>query len=135
MGEQMFLSPKTVRSSIVFAFFVFLTIGMLGSSVMGASNTLGSAQSFAILGASTVTNTGLTTVTGDVGVSPGTAVTGFPPGIVTGGAIHAGDAVASRAHTDAVVAYAALVNMACPAANNLTGQDLGGDAHARRLLL
>jgi len=126
----MLLSAKTVRSGIAFASFVFLTIGILGSSAMGASSPLGSAQSFAILGATTVTNAttppGVTMVTGNVGVSsPGVAVTGFPPGQVTGGAIHIGDAVANQAHSDAAAAYAAVVNLACPTANNLSGQDLG----------
>ncbi|WP_062997070.1 ice-binding family protein [Nocardia mikamii] len=66
---------------------------------------LGTASTFAVLGASTVTNAGATAITGNLGVSPGTAVTGFPPGTVTGGAIHAGDVVAAQAHTDLQAAY------------------------------
>jgi hypothetical protein len=85
--------------------------------------SLASAQSFAVLGASTVTNAGPTVITGDLGVSPGTAVTGFPPGTVTGGTIQAGDATASTAHADAHTAYDALV--AEPCGTNLTGQILG----------
>ena len=87
---------------------------------------LGTAQSFAVLGASTVTNTGATAIVGNVGVSPGTAITGFPPGVVTGGALHAGDAVASQAHSDLSTAYGVIAGEASPPANNLTGQDLGG---------
>jgi len=84
---------------------------------------LGSAQSFAVLGASTVTNTGPTIITGDLGVSPSTAVTGFPPGSVTGGTVHAGDATATAAQAAAHTAYAALV--AEPCGTNLTGKTLG----------
>jgi hypothetical protein len=84
---------------------------------------LGSAQTFAVLGASTVTNSGPTIVTGNLGVSPGTAVTGFPPGTVTGGSIHAGDATANAAQAAAHTAYGALV--AEPCGTNLTGKTLG----------
>jgi Ice-binding-like len=84
---------------------------------------LGSAQSFAVLGASTVTNAGPTVITGDLGVSPGTAVTGFPPGNVTGGIVHAGDATATAAQAAAHTLYAALV--AEPCGTNLTGKTLG----------
>ena len=45
-----------------------------------------------------------TVITGDIGVSPGTAVTGFPPGIVTG-TIHAGDATAFQAQADLAIAF------------------------------
>ena len=82
---------------------------------------LGSAQSFAILGATMVTSTGATVVTGDVGVSPGTAVTGFPT--VTGGTIHANDGTAVAAQADAHTAYNALV--AQPCGTNLSGLTLG----------
>ena len=84
---------------------------------------LASAQSFAVLGATTVTNTGPTIITGDLGVSPGKAVTGFPPGSVTGGAVHAGDATATAAQAAAHTAYGNLV--AQPCRTNLTGKTLG----------
>jgi hypothetical protein len=65
---------------------------------------LGTAAGFSVLGASTVTNTGPTAISTDLGVSPGTAVTGFPPGTV-GGTIHAADAAAAQAQTDLTAAY------------------------------
>ncbi len=85
----------------------FLSMGSLGWAQ--SAPPLGSAQTFAVLGASTVTNTGPTVITGDLGVSPGTAVTGFPPGKVSGGTIHAGDATATAAQAAAHRAYANLV--------------------------
>jgi hypothetical protein len=56
------------------------------------------------LAGSTVTNPGPTILNGDLGVSPGTAVTGFPPGIVHG-TIHAGDSAAAQAKLDLTTAY------------------------------
>ena len=93
---------------------------LLGSSTAGAQ-----LSSFAVLGGSTVTNTATPTmVTGNLGVSPGSAVTGFPPGIVTGGTIHAADLVAAQAQTDLTATYNNLASTACN--TDLTGQDLGG---------
>jgi hypothetical protein len=66
---------------------------------------LGTAGSFAVLGGTTVTNTGPSVISGDLGVSPGTAVTGFPPGIVTSGTIHSADGVADGAQSDLTTAY------------------------------
>ena len=87
---------------------------------------LGTAQNFAVLGASTVTNSGATAIVGSVGLSPGTAITGFPPGGVTSGTLHANDAVASQAHADLVTAYGDIAGETFPVGNDLTGQDLGG---------
>jgi hypothetical protein len=85
---------------------------------------LGTTQSLAVLAGTTVTNIGPTVVTGILGVSPGSAVTGFPPGLVNGGTIQAGNAVALQAQSDATTAYDALAGQAC--SQDLSGQDLGG---------
>lgn len=66
---------------------------------------LGTARPFAVLAGTTVTNTGATVVSGDLGVSPGSAVTGFPPGKVIKGTQHVADAVALKAKDDLVTAY------------------------------
>ena len=68
------------------------------------SPSLGAAGSYSILAGSTVTNTGTTTVSGDLGVSPGSSITGFPPGIV-GGTIHSGDAHAANAQLANTAAF------------------------------
>ena len=96
---------------------------LIPAHAQGTKLPLGTAANFAVLGASTVTNTGPTVVNGDLGVSPGTAVTGFPPGIVNG-TIHAADAVALQAQNDVTTAYVDAAGQACDV--NLTGQDLGG---------
>jgi type VI secretion system secreted protein VgrG len=89
-----------------------------------ADSILGSASSFAVLGASTVTNTGSSTITGDLGVFAGTTVTGFPPGVMTNGTIYSAGSVPQQAQVDTTTAYNALAAMAVT--ENLTGQDLGG---------
>jgi len=84
---------------------------------------LGTAESFAVLAGTTVTNTGPSMITGDLGVSPGSAVTNFPPGIVLGGTIHTTDAVATQAQADVTTAYN---DTAGRPPSAMVGTELGG---------
>jgi type VI secretion system secreted protein VgrG len=90
------------------------------------ADLLGSASSFAVLGGSTVTNTGPSLVYGNLGVSPGTAVTGFPPGtVIAPGSIYTDTpGVAGTAQNDLTTAYNTLAGLAVT--GTLTGVDLGG---------
>ncbi|MBC7725814.1 MAG: DUF3494 domain-containing protein [Burkholderiaceae bacterium] len=92
---------------------------------------LRTASAFSVLGGSTVNNVGPTTVNLDVGVSPGTVITGFPPG-TTSGTMHAGDAVAAQAHADAVGAYeeAASLDASATIAGDLGGLTLRSGVYA-----
>ncbi|MHB1249166.1 MAG: ice-binding family protein [Polaromonas sp.] len=88
---------------------------------------LGCAANFAILAGSTVTNTGPTIVNGDLGLSPGSAVTGFPPGTVTGGAIRINDTLANNAKLCLTTAYndaAGRSTAPITVAGNIGGQTL-----------
>ena len=82
---------------------------------------LGSAAVYSVLGTG-VASTGATTISGDLGVSPGTSVTGFPQGVAAG-TIHAGDAVAAQAQTDLT---AALVDATARERHTDFTGDLGG---------
>jgi hypothetical protein len=102
---------------------LLLSMGSLETAIAQTAPPLGTSQAFAVLGGSTVTNTGQTVLKGDLGVSPGSAITGFPPGVVTG-TIHAADAVAAQAQADAATAYGYLASEPC--GTDLSGKDLGG---------
>ncbi len=123
-------SPKNRTKNTISLFLRLASLSLIAAApfhtAMGqTAPSLGTASSFGILGASTVTNTGPTIITGDLGVSPGSAITGFPPGLVVGGATHAADAVALQAQTDTTTAYNALAGQPC---NTTFGvpTDIGG---------
>lgn len=128
------IQSKYIVSSPVAAFFT-LSLAACASAGMDSPSSednaktvvsapsLGAASSFGVLGASTVT-CAASNVTGNVGVSPGTAITGFNADCAIAGSLHAEDAVAIQAHADLGTAYGALKAAGCE--HNLTGQDLGG---------
>ncbi len=92
-------------------------------AVAATAPSLGTATSFAVLGASTVTNTGATSMNGNIGVSPGSAITDLGTITLTnGGASHAGDAIALQAQTDVTAANTALTAESCT--QSFTGSDV-----------
>jgi len=105
-------------------YLLLLALLVLTSQARAQTVLLGTAGNFSVLGFSTVTSTGATSIVGNVGVSPGSAVTGFPPGIVTHGAIHRADPAAVQAKKDLAVAYNTLAAMT--PTQQLSGQNLGG---------
>ena len=123
-----YLSPRSLGMRVGAVLTTVLVsaglFALAGSAQAQTAPTLGTAGSFAVLGSSGVTNTGPTVVSGDLGTSPNPAITGFPPGTVVNGTIHANDAVAVQARSDATTAYSTLAGQPCDV--NLSGQDLGG---------
>ena len=115
---------------------LILAIGALAGPAANAAGPttvgLGTAAAFAVLaGTPNVTNSGLSTITGDLGIHPAAAVTGFPPGIVNG-TIHTADAVALQAKSDLTVAYldaAGRPSTAVVAGGTLGGQTLVGGVY------
>lgn len=114
-------------------FLMLSALGAMGAllspALVSASLMLGTAQSFAVLGHETVTNghnapNPTTQVYGSLGVTSGTAVTGFSPdGTVNGGTIHINDGVAQLALADATSAYITLAGL--PYVYDYTGVALG----------
>ena len=106
-------------------------LASLAPGAGAATVALGAAESFGVLGGTTVTSAGVSTITGDLGVSPGTAITGFPPGLLFG-TMHAGDATAVAGHAAVAAAYGDAVGRGpeIPITGDLGGQTLGPGVYA-----
>src|ERR1700729_3854443 len=95
-------------------------------AAQAAPVNLATVNPFVALAGTTVTNTGSSVLNGDLGVAPGTALTGFGLPAVVNGATHDDDAVAGQAQTDLTTAYNVAAGQPVPAGNDLTGTNLGG---------
>jgi len=105
-----------------------LTVGSLmilgaGPALAATAVDLGTASAFAVIAGSTVTNTGPSVINGDIGLSPGTAVIGFPPGIQATGATYAANPIALQAQADLTTAFTAASGQPD---ENTTTTELGG---------
>jgi hypothetical protein len=116
---------RRMRRGLGLLALTLLVTAGFATSAQAATVGLGTLDSFAVLGHTTVTNTGPSVITGDVGLSPGTSAPGFPPGMVNG-TFHINDSVAAKAQDDLTTAYndAAGRSSTATVAADLAGQTL-----------
>lgn len=111
-----------------------LTVSPTAQAAIVPTVPLATAADYSVLGGQTVTNTGPSTLNASLGVNPGTAAPGFPPGIVNApGTIELANAVALQAQSDLTVAYdnAAGRPLTGPETTvDLVGQTLQGGVYA-----
>jgi len=109
--------------------FLVLILPLLAPGAHADATLLGTAAPFAVLAGATVTNTDTTTINGNVGLSPGTSLTGVTPCpgancFKLTGVIDATNATALQAQNATITAYNTLAGL--PFTSDLTGQNLGG---------
>ena len=123
--SNVFHSKKIVFASLAAIALVGGSLATVANAASPTKVNLGSAANFSILAGSGVTNSGSSLVSGDLGLSPGTSVTGFPPGTVAG-TQHITDSVASQAQLDLTTAFgqAAGSSPTIPVADDLGGKTL-----------
>ncbi|MDH2902700.1 MAG: ice-binding family protein [Actinomycetota bacterium] len=106
--------------------FTTLAAGLWASPIASAATTavnLATASTYAVMAGSTITNTGPTVISGDIGLSPGTAITGFPPGLQSSGVTQVSNAPVGIAQSDLTAAY---LDAASRTPFSTVSGDLGG---------
>jgi hypothetical protein len=116
------IRPKRGIAGIILAFALAL---FAVPAAVAAPVNLATASPFVVLGGSAVTNTGPSVLNGDLGVSPGTSLTGFGLPAVVNGATQENTAVAAQAQSDLTNAYNVAAGQAVAPADDLSGTDLG----------
>ena len=98
-------TTKPAVALFLVASLIPLTLAMANTADATATSVLlGTTNSFGVLAGTGITNTGPTTINGDIGTYPTTSITGAGSMTITG-TNHAGDAVTQQAKTDLVTAY------------------------------
>ena len=128
-GRAPSVRDRRTGGTVLVGALVVTALAAIGGPAGAAEATveLGSAESFAVLAGTEVTSSGGTAINGNVGVSAGTLVSGFPPGTVTGGAIHRADSLAAAAQASLIDAYDdAAGRTTSPPPDGTIVADLGG---------
>jgi hypothetical protein len=119
------LPPRRARFPFI-AVLACLAFAAIPAVAQAGAVNLGTTQPFVVLSGAGVTNTGPSVLNGDLGVSPGTSLTGFSAPATVNGATHANDAVAAQAQADLTNSYNVAAGQPVPPGNVLTGTNLGG---------
>lgn len=129
MSQCKYMRKLSKASVVVLAAMFMLGLAEPIAVLAATSPTLGAVDSYSVLGHTTVTNTGGTTMPGDLGISIGGAPTGFPPGSVgpPGSIRNAGDSLAAQnADTAAFLALSAAPNATCDVDYGAVTKELAG---------
>ena len=120
--EQAPVPPAAALMACTIGAAFLLVVGNTAGAAIVPTVPLATSANYAVLGASTVTNTGASTLDGSLGLWPGTSITGFPPGqVLPPGTTDTTNAAAKQAQSDLTAAY---VNAAGRPLNATTTADL-----------
>jgi hypothetical protein len=118
-------TPTRLKRGLAGTFVALIALLTVPLAAQAAAVNIATVSPFVVLAGSTVTNEGPSVLNGDLGVSPGTALTGFGLPAVVNGATHENNAVAAQAQLDLTNAYNVAAGQPVAPADDLSGTDLG----------